>query len=34
VAVVGFLGSWAIVQGVYLSIAGISQRSAEHEGAS
>lgn len=28
VAVVGFLGSWAIVQGVYLAIAGISQRSA------
>ena len=28
VAVVGFLGSWAIVLGVYLAIAGISQRSA------
>jgi uncharacterized membrane protein HdeD (DUF308 family) len=31
VAVVGFLGAWAIVQGVYLTIAGLSEKWATHE---
>jgi membrane-bound ClpP family serine protease len=29
VAVVGFLGAWAIVLGVYLAIAGVSQKSVD-----
>lgn len=31
VAVVGFLGAWAIVQGVYATIAGLSGRFATHD---